>query len=80
MHKLEYKVQNKPGVDCLNFYIALHVHMSTALDTQLTILIDSFESVWLAVPIKEEDEVVEEMETSSSLEEDSMPVISRLVS
>ena len=43
-------------------------------------LADTFESLWLAVPIKEEDEVVEEMETSSSLEEDSIPVLSRLVS
>lgn len=43
-------------------------------------LADTFESVWLAVPVKEEDEVVEEMETSSSLEEDSIPVLSRLVS
>ena len=42
-------------------------------------LADTFESLWLAVPIKEEDEVVEEMETSSSLEEDSIPVLSRLV-
>ena len=32
---------------------------------------------FLAVPVKDEDEVVEEMETSSSLEEDSIPVISR---
>lgn len=33
-----------------------------------------------AVPVKDEDEVVEEMETSSSLEEDSIPVISRFMS
>ena len=32
------------------------------------------------VPPKDEEEVVEEMETSTSLEEDSIPVISRSVS
>ena len=34
----------------------------------------------LIVPPKDEEEVVEEMETSTSLEEDSIPVISRSVS
>jgi len=34
----------------------------------------------IIVPPKDEEEVVEEMETSTSLEEDSMPVISRSVS
>ena len=33
--------------------------------------------LYLIVPPKDEEEVVEEMETSTSLEEDSIPVISR---
>ena len=75
MHRFEYKVENKPGVDCLFPY-----YRAALIDTQQAMLADTFESLWLAVPIKEEDEVVEEMETSSSLEEDSIPVLSRLVS
>ena len=75
VHRLEYKVENKPGVDCLFPY-----YCAALIDTQQTMLADTFEYLWLAFPIKEEDEVVEEMETSSSLEEDSIPVLSRLVS
>ena len=75
MHRFEYKVENKPGVDCLFPY-----YCAALIDSQQMMLADTFESLWLAVPIKEEDEVVEEMETSSSLEEDSIPVLSRLVS
>lgn len=33
--------------------------------------------VFFIVPTKEEEEVVEEMETSTALEEDNIPVISR---
>lgn len=74
-HRFEYKVENKPGVDCLFPY-----YCAALIDIQQMMLADTFESLWLAVPIKEEEEVVEEMETSSSLEEDSIPVLSRLVS
>ena len=44
--------------------------------TQMSIL-NKCVCLFFVVPTKEEEEVVEEMETSTSLEEDNIPVISR---
>ena len=52
-----------------------HLHTCLIVSSALVYFV-----LHLIVPPKDEEEVVEEMETSTSLEEDSIPVISRSVS
>lgn len=52
-----------------------HLHKHLIVSSALVYFV-----LHLIVPPKDEEEVVEEMETSTSLEEDSIPVISRSVS
>lgn len=64
-------------ITCISFLFCsvlvwAHLHKHLIVSSALVYFV-----LHLIVPPKDEEEVVEEMETSTSLEEDSIPVISR---